>query len=170
MVNLQEASDLLRFCYVNDEGVKDVCSCNVLLTELVTRVQRTRYEEFVLNLAKAYRGYKFYLPAFMDFRGRIYRAGVLHFHERDLAKSLIIFSSDGKAPNISEEEQFRLRGILAAATAFKYKKFKNFEVSFVWYMKEYYNKYYDNEQNRYKYDCFINFAQHASEGRPKRIF
>lgn len=30
-VNLQEASDLLRSCYFNDQVVKDVCSCNVLL-------------------------------------------------------------------------------------------------------------------------------------------
>ena len=29
-------------------------------------------------------------------------------------------------------------------------------------MDEYYHKYYD-EQNKYKYDCFINFAQHASD-------
>ena len=28
-VNLQQASDLLRFRYFNDECVKEVCSCNV---------------------------------------------------------------------------------------------------------------------------------------------
>lgn len=96
-VSLPEASDLLRICYFNDEAVKEVCSCNLLLTELVKRVQQARYEDFVLTLASAYAGYKFYLPAFMDFRGRIYRAGVLHFHERDLARSLIIFASDAQA-------------------------------------------------------------------------
>jgi DNA-directed RNA polymerase len=40
-------------------------------------------------MARAYVDYKIYLPAFIDFRGRISRAGMLHFHERDLAKSLI---------------------------------------------------------------------------------
>lgn len=88
-VNLFEASDLLRICYFNDKFVKDVCSCNVLLTELFKRVQKARYEDFVLTLASAYEGYKFYLPAFVDFRGRIYRAGVLHFHERDFSRCLI---------------------------------------------------------------------------------
>lgn len=133
-VNLQDASDLLRFCYVNDEGVKDVCSCNVLLTELVKRVQRARYEEFVLILASAYVGYQFDLPAFMDFRGRIYRAGVLHFHERDLAKSLILFASDAKAPELSKREEISLRLQLACAAAFKYKKFSSLNKYYSWYI------------------------------------
>lgn len=41
----------------------------------------------VALLASAYEGYQFYLPSFIDFRGRIYRSGILHFHERDLARS-----------------------------------------------------------------------------------
>ncbi|KAI5337831.1 hypothetical protein L3X38_017102 [Prunus dulcis] len=41
-VNLQKASDLLRICYFNDKGVMDVCSCKVLLEDLVKRVQRAR--------------------------------------------------------------------------------------------------------------------------------
>lgn len=55
-----------------------------LLSELFKRVQRARYEDFVITLASAY---ELDLPAFIDFRGRIYRSGVLHFHERDLARS-----------------------------------------------------------------------------------
>lgn len=117
-VNLQKASDLLRVCYFNDKGVMDVCSCKVLLGELVKRVQRARYERFVLILAEAYKGYKFYLPAFMDFRGRIYRAGVLHFHERDLSKSLIKFSSNGNEPKIKNKAVEKvLRYNLASAAA-----------------------------------------------------
>lgn len=46
----------------------------------------------MLDIADAYQGYQFYVPAFIDFRGRIYRSGILHFHERDLARSLIIFA------------------------------------------------------------------------------
>lgn len=64
-----------------------------MLSEFQKRVQCARYEDFVITLASAYEGYSFYLPAFMDFRGRIYRSGVLHFHERDLARSLIQFES-----------------------------------------------------------------------------
>lgn len=90
--NLEEASKLLRFCYFNDEAVKEVCSFHVLLTELIKRVQQARYEEdFEITLAGAHQKSKFYRPAFMDLRGRIYRSGVLHFHERDLAKSLLQF-------------------------------------------------------------------------------
>jgi DNA-directed RNA polymerase len=55
------------------------------------RIQRARYEKFIIRLASAYDGYTFDLPAFIDFRGRIYRTGILHFHERDLARSLILF-------------------------------------------------------------------------------
>lgn len=56
-VNLKEASDLLRFSYFSDKGVQNACSCNVLIIEFVKRVQRARYEEFVLTLAYAYLGY-----------------------------------------------------------------------------------------------------------------
>lgn len=105
-VNLQEASDLVRLCYVNNkEGLRGVCSLNKLLNDLIKRVQRARYEQFILYLASAYKGYKFYLPAFVDFRGRIYRAGVLHFHERDLARSFIIFSNDEKQELEQEQVQ-----------------------------------------------------------------
>lgn len=70
----------------------NVCNSQDLLKEFMVRIQRARYETFIINLASAYEGYRFYLPAFLDFRGRIYRSGVLHFHERDLARSLIVFS------------------------------------------------------------------------------
>ena len=45
------------------------------------RVQQARYEKYVFELAKAYKGYRLYFPAFIDFRGRISRSGMLHFHE-----------------------------------------------------------------------------------------
>lgn len=67
-----------------------------MLSEFEKLVQQAQYEGFILNLARAYDGYEFYLPAFMDFRGRIYRAGILHFHERDLSKSLLQFSKEKK--------------------------------------------------------------------------
>ena len=137
-VNLKEVSDLLRFSYFNnDEGVMDVCRCDVLLADLFHRVQRARYEDFVLLLATAYSGYRFYLPAFIDFRGRIYRAGVLHFHERDLARSLIVFASDAQAPQeLSQPEEESLRFQLACAAAFKYQNFIDFNHSYSWYMNK----------------------------------
>ncbi|KAK8491911.1 hypothetical protein V6N11_080504 [Hibiscus sabdariffa] len=39
-------------------------------------MERARFEQFILKLAKALDGYKFYLPAYLDFRGRIYRTAV----------------------------------------------------------------------------------------------
>lgn len=35
------------------------------------RIQQARYEQYLLSLATAVDGYTFYLPAFIDFRGRI---------------------------------------------------------------------------------------------------
>ncbi|KAF4394150.1 hypothetical protein G4B88_000661 [Cannabis sativa] len=52
-VNLQGASDLLRSCYANNEGIKEVCRFKKLLSELVKRVQHARYEDFVLTLVSA---------------------------------------------------------------------------------------------------------------------
>lgn len=116
-VNLHEASNLLRVSYYkNDGGIKAVRSFEMLMMEFFKRVQRARYEDFVLTLAHAYEGYIFYLPAFIDFRGRVYRAGVLHFHERDLARSFIVFAAkEGEASlrtrvaraSAEEEEQLR---------------------------------------------------------------
>ncbi|KAG0543051.1 hypothetical protein BDA96_02G156500 [Sorghum bicolor] len=58
---------------------------------IVKRIQRARYEQGLLALARAYVGYDIYFPAFIDFRGRVYCAGIVHFHERDFAKCLISF-------------------------------------------------------------------------------
>ena len=48
IVNLKEASDLLRFIYFKNE---EVCRCDVFLTDLIKKVQRARYEDFILILA-----------------------------------------------------------------------------------------------------------------------
>ena len=70
----------------------------------------------------------------MDFRGRIYRAGVLHFHERDLARSLIVFASDAPALERTPEESLKqIRERLACAAAFKYTKFQSNDKAALWY-------------------------------------
>src|SRR5665811_2438480 len=71
---------------------KDLVFSN-LATILDKLIQRARYEDFIINLATALEEYTFWFPAFIDFRGRIYRTGILNFHERDLARSLLLFSS-----------------------------------------------------------------------------
>ena len=146
-VNLREASDLLRYTYFLDKGVQDICSCNVLIMELVKRVQRARYEDFVITLAKAFRGFKMDFPAFMDFRGRIYRSGVLHFHERDLARSLLLFA--GKPQINNPLSTNTIMQDLACATAFKYQKFLTLDEAYKWY-KENQPKFFISDENLMK--------------------
>ena len=120
-LNVKGASYLLREFYLKDEVIKTLCSFSELLQTLYKNIQRSRYENFIIKLAIAYNGYTFYLPAFLDFRGRIYRCGSLHFHERDLARSLIVFSdsnsSDFQFMSQNDRDKF------IAATAFHYKSF-----------------------------------------------
>jgi len=92
-LKLKEVSDELRNFYMDDTEVHKICSYSDMVSTLCKCLQRARYEDMLLKLADAYNGYQFYLPAFLDFRGIIYRSGVLHFHERDLARSLILFST-----------------------------------------------------------------------------
>ncbi|XP_022974959.1 uncharacterized protein LOC111473779 [Cucurbita maxima] len=91
-MNIRDVSPILRDFHMKDEEIYNEFSFNDLLHTVIKTIQRSRYERLILNLARAYDGYKFYLPAFLDFRGRIYRCGILHFHECDLARSLIVFA------------------------------------------------------------------------------
>lgn len=58
----------------------------------------------------------------MDFRGRMYRAGVLHFHERDFSRSLIPFYSE-KVEDVSKQEEENRIYQDECAAAFKHSKF-----------------------------------------------
>lgn len=94
-MNIEEVAKLLRKSYFEAESHIKVEKYRILLDEFLVCVQRACYEVFIIKLASAYlsKKYKLYLPAFLDFRGRIYRVGVLHFHERDLVRSLIVFGN-----------------------------------------------------------------------------
>lgn len=98
--------------------IKGYCNYNTLLQTLFLRVQRARYEDFVITLASAYERYKIYMPAFMDFRGRIYRSGVLHFHERDSSQSLILFSDNPRPQAQNNLSEKMIHQDLACAAAF----------------------------------------------------
>lgn len=101
-INLHKASSLLREFHMQNKEIKSLFSYEVLLKSLSNNIQRASYERFLIRLAGVFEGYQFYLPAFLDFRGRIYRCGVLHFHERDLARSLVLFG--GEIPESSNDE------------------------------------------------------------------
>lgn len=66
---------------------KDKFKFSTMVDIMDERIKRACYEQFLLKLASAYDGYTFYLPAFIDFIGRISRTGIMHFHERDLLRS-----------------------------------------------------------------------------------
>lgn len=130
-VSLKRAEDLLRIAYFNNKCIHGKVAIDSLLTELKSRI---RYEQFFIDLCEAYNGYQFDLPAFLDFRGRIYRSGVLHFHERDLARSLIVFDPSSKDP-INKDIQNNFLTVLKSSTSFKYTKFSSNDDASQWYDK-----------------------------------
>ncbi|KAK4412231.1 putative DNA-directed RNA polymerase [Sesamum alatum] len=154
-LNLKNASDILRKIYAEDESIKNVCNFPQLLQILLQRVQHARSESFILTLASAYEGYQFYLPSFIDFRGRIYRSGILHFHERDLARSLIVFAPNPYDSYDSEIDK-RCRKILYCSAPFHYKSFQSYTESNEWYN--------DNKSSFNTSDhSLIEFALHAKK-------
>lgn len=136
-LNLKTASKILKSLFLEDESIKNNFSYPDLFDIFTKRIQRARSESFILTLASAYAGYKIYFPAFMDFRGRIYRAGVLHFHERDIARSLIVFSKlngDSTLPKLNENsEKEKCREVLKSAVSFHYKSFSSIKEGSEWY-------------------------------------
>lgn len=93
---------------LNSDRFKGKFRYSYMYRVIVKRIQRARYEQGLLALARAYVGYDIDFPAFIDFRGRIYRAGILHFHERDFAKCLISFpigSGDVKFTGKEDKEE-----------------------------------------------------------------
>lgn len=132
-MNIKDVSNLLREFHMKDEVIKKLCSFSELLRTLSKNIQRSRYENLIMKLAQAYDGYHFYLPAFLDFRGRIYRSGVLHFHERDLARSLIVFA-DFKSQGTSDDKtNFE-------AAAFHYKSFDSVDDGLDWFSNDFFSQ------------------------------
>ncbi|NP_064021.1 orf670 (mitochondrion) [Beta vulgaris subsp. vulgaris] len=107
-INFKEVIDKVRQLYLDeDRSFHTSVNFDAVMHVLSTNIQRARYERTVIETASAYVGYTFYLPAFLDFRGRIYRSGILHFHERDLARSLILFNN----VNLSKYQNCDLRKV-----------------------------------------------------------
>ncbi|KAL3529530.1 hypothetical protein ACH5RR_008852 [Cinchona calisaya] len=123
-VNLKEAFDLLRKSYYQNMAIKGACSLGALLNELAIRAQNAR----------------------------IYRSGILHFHERDLARSLIVFANNHQEEEGSNQSA---KDIVASAAAFKYKKFYLYDEALQWY-KENQSLIYASDES------LISFAKGAS--------
>lgn len=127
-VNVNDVIDIVRDFYMADEAMKKICSFSEVLQAICKDIQSARYEDSVIKLSSAYEGYKLYLPAFLDFRGRIYRSGSLHFHERDLARSLILFAD---AP-VGEVNNDDIKERVRTSTAFHYDSFPTIEKAKKW--------------------------------------
>lgn len=125
-LNINDVYILLRDFYMKDEVIKKLCSFNELINALCKSIQRARYEKLIIKLAKAYDGYHFYLPAFVDFRGRIYRSGIMHLHERDLARSMIVFANCESSDYVNNEQY-----LLSAA--YNYKSFVTVVEAIHWF-------------------------------------
>lgn len=134
--NMKKMSEVLRESYLQSKEIRDIYTYEELLNILNKDVQRAQYESMILNLAKAFEGYQIYLPVFLDFRGRIYRSGILHLHERDLARSLLLFdTSELNLPYGPYDED--CRSILKSALAFNYKSFDTINDAMLWFKDEY---------------------------------
>ncbi|KAL8553268.1 hypothetical protein ACS0TY_001800 [Phlomoides rotata] len=162
---------ILRDYYLNNKEVQDICSYNKLLQVMSTNIQRARYERTIFNLAKAYADYQFYLPAFLDFRGRIYRCGILHFHERDLARSLIqiVDESDTYQTdyNYNTSHYDFCLGRMVACAAFHYQKFSTYYDAMMFIG----NRFHDIKENipdnglkvkDHLYLVYLEFAKNAA--------
>lgn len=84
----------LRNLHSKDEDIQEIISYSELLSFLAKLIQQCSFEGFILRLAKAYDGYNIDFPTFLDFRGRVYRSGIFHFHQCDFARSLILFGGE----------------------------------------------------------------------------
>lgn len=156
-VKMRDSYPVLHKLYFNNRAARKIYkNISDLELEFSKRVQQARFEDFILDIANAYRGYEFYLPAFLDFRGRIYRTGLLHFHERDIAKSLILFSNKMDKTTVIYNETNLL---YSAAAAFKYKKHDNYSNAASWYKRNLYPLIFDNDSTT----SLIEFSKNASD-------
>lgn len=129
-ISNKDVSTYLRASHLNDPVISKEYRYEDLLCAIYKITQRARYEQTMLKLSKALEGYDIYLPAYLDFRGRIYRSGILHFHERDLARSLLLFSDD----NSTDSHEIMVRAM--EANAFHFKSFFSISECKEWYNKK----------------------------------
>jgi DNA-directed RNA polymerase len=130
---------------------------STLVKILDKRIQQARYEQLIIRIATAYEGLSFYLPAFLDFRGRISRTGILNFHERSLIRSLILFDDDPKYEAIlseqKDEDLSRMRMYYYCSAASHYKSFYSIKESMEWF-----SNILEKYKNNNKVKEFIQFS------------
>lgn len=88
------------------------------------------------------------MPVFLDFRGRIYRSGILHFHERDLARSLIQFADCKSSCDMKK---------LRLASAFHYKSFASYHKASEWW------HHFESQSLSHSDGSLLHFASKAKQ-------
>jgi len=103
----------LRKAYDKNQEVKSVTTFQTLLSTLSKHLSQAYQQDQILTIATLFKGYTLYLPAFMDFRGRIYHRSK-DLHGNDLTRSLLLFATsyipkystdDYSFPHLDEEEE-----------------------------------------------------------------
>ncbi|XP_057432166.1 probable DNA-directed RNA polymerase [Lotus japonicus] len=122
-VILHHASGILRNHFDKNKDIQTIYKFSEVYALLIKNMQRARYECTILDLARAYSGYSICFPAFIDFRGRIYRSGIFHFHERDLARSLLLIDCKENQQDKSSIEEYMFQYL--TATMFLYDSYKS---------------------------------------------
>lgn len=97
-INRKEGIKRLRDHFLKNEEIKAYFDYKDLSNILVKNIQASNFELNIIGIAGALAGYNFYIPVFLDFRGRNYRYGPFHYHERDLVRSLILFADTDDSP------------------------------------------------------------------------
>lgn len=80
-----------------------------VLANAVEEINRAKWENARLELFSMLKGLKYYFPAFVDFRGRIYRTGLISPHERVMIRALSCFAWEKVC---SPEEHEKCRRVL----------------------------------------------------------
>lgn len=134
-IDRTEGTVRLKHHYLNDKEMKKYFSLKDLINIWIKNIQSACYEQYILKLADALQNYNLYFPTFLDFRGRNYRYGPFHYHERDLVRSLILFAQSGVTDTPPDKGSQGIRTFMAS-TAFHYSKYwKNYNEGIIWFIK-----------------------------------
>nr|QKQ14700.1 DNA-dependent RNA polymerase [Zygnema circumcarinatum] len=95
---------------------------NSIYTQCKQEHYLARWERSRFQLCEMLRGLRYYFPAFVDFRGRIYRTGLISLHERELIRSITCFSWEYKC---SPEEKQQCSEVLQTYVGHHIRKWKS---------------------------------------------
>lgn len=173
-LNTKEATNKFAdFILYERSEIKAFYSKLELQTILLKNIKESSWQQHLVELADALVGYKFYLPAFLDFRGQNYRYGPLHFHEHDLVRSLILFADYDREGGVCHpyldfstkidhnSNEFK---IFTASTAFNHKKYENYYKAYIDFIERFLNLKFNDLGNE-KYKKKVQLYEYISSSR-----